>query len=122
MPELDELRMLEESLWRGETRYDAERLNPLVAPDYFEFGRSGRRYERAEMVVTIPGLGIDATLYDFEIRPLSPTLAQCTYVSENRLAEHTEWAYRSSIWDCASGAWQLRFHQGTPTKPRPGTP
>ena len=46
--------------------------------------------------------------------PLSDTLTLCTYVSELRTPTGTEWTNRSSIWDCTSGHWQLRFHQGTP--------
>jgi hypothetical protein len=51
---------------------------------------------------------------DFTTRELSPTIAHTTYRSELRTPAGTEWANRSSIWDKATGRWQLRFHQATP--------
>ena len=41
-----ELRGLEESLWRAETRFDRKYMDAVLAPDFAEFGRSGRRYDR----------------------------------------------------------------------------
>jgi hypothetical protein len=37
-------RQLEESLWRPQTRFDREYTDNILAPDFFEFGRSGRVY------------------------------------------------------------------------------
>jgi hypothetical protein len=34
----------EEELWCEETRFDTQRMNELIANDFFEFGRSGRVY------------------------------------------------------------------------------
>ena len=56
---------------------------------------------------------IDATLHNLALRPLSQDVVLVTYQSEVRYPEGTEWGNRSSIWDRSSGAWQLRFHQGT---------
>jgi hypothetical protein len=44
----EKLKQLEESLWRSETRFDNEYMNRTLAPDFFEFGRSGRAYTREE--------------------------------------------------------------------------
>jgi hypothetical protein len=105
---------LEASLWRRDTRFDRALMEATFAPDFHEFGRSGRRYTRAEMIFdTSDAEPIDATLHRLTVTDLAPRLALVTYISEVR-ADTTEWANRSSIWDCASGRWQLRFHQGTP--------
>ena len=40
------LERLEEDLWREETRFDLKRMNEIIAPDFLEFGRSGRIYRR----------------------------------------------------------------------------
>ena len=45
----DKLMALEETLWRADTRYDRILMEQTFAPDFVEIGRSGRRYERAEM-------------------------------------------------------------------------
>lgn len=109
-----ELTALEHSLWCSETRFDRALMEATFAPDFFEFGRSGRRYTRDEMLFDAKDAEeIDATLHGLKITDLSATLALVTYISEVR-AETTDWSNRSSLWDRASGRWQLRFHQGTP--------
>ena len=114
-PELTSLHALEISLWRTATRFDWTFMNATFAPDMFEFGRSGRRYTREELLPTKDDQqDIDARLHNLNTRPLSTDLAQVTYHSEVRRSGAIEWANRSSIWDRSSGRWQLRFHQGTP--------
>ena len=115
--DLDHIRRLEESLWRAETRYDAALMERTFAPDFFEFGRSGRTYARAEMIFEAESrVEIQATLPlpAFRARHLSDDIVQTTYVSEVEYDGVIERAHRSSIWSRASDGWQLRFHQGTP--------
>lgn len=114
------LQALEHSLWRTETRFDRALMDLTFAPDFHEFGRSGRRYARDEMLPDpLNAEPIDATLHDVTVTDLSPTIALVTYVSELRDSARTEWANRSSLWDRTSGHWQLRFHQGTPCEALP---
>ena len=109
---------LEHQLWTTSTRFDPDLMNQIFAPDFTEFGRSGRRYDRGEMLFSAEDAqDIHARLHGLDIRPLSDTIALVTYVSEVQYGEVTEWANRSSIWDISSGNWQLRFHQGTPCAP-----
>jgi hypothetical protein len=113
-PDLTQLPPLEHSLWAEDTRFDRALMDRTFAPDFFEFGRSGRRYTRAEMLFgPEDAQEIDATLHNLALRPLSQDVVLVTYQSEVRYPEGTEWGNRSSIWDRSSGAWQLRFHQGT---------
>ncbi|MEO8244481.1 MAG: nuclear transport factor 2 family protein, partial [bacterium] len=108
------LHALELTLWSRETRFDRALMDATFAPDFHEFGRSGRRYSRDQMLFDASDAqDIDATLHDFTEHPLSDTITLCTYVSEVRTPDGPERANRASIWDCASGRWQLRFHQGT---------
>ena len=105
---------LEHPLWRTETRFDRALMDAPFAPDFHEFGRSGRRYTRDEMLFyRSDAEDIPATLHNLTVTTLSDTLALVTYISELRY-QPTEWANRASIWDRSSGRWQLRFHQGTP--------
>jgi len=108
------LATLELTLWRTETRHDRALMEATFAPDFREFGRSGRRYTRDELLPTGESHRIDATLHDLTVTDISATVALVTYRSELRRPTRTEWANRSSLWDHASGRWQLRFHQGTP--------
>ena len=106
---------LELSLWHAATRFDRTLMDATFSPDFLEFGRSGRRYSRDELLpVESNRQTIDASLHNLAARPLSADLALVTQFSELRHPGAIEWANRSSIWDRSSGRWQLRFHQGTP--------
>jgi hypothetical protein len=112
----DALEGLEEELWREETRFDIRRMEALLAPDFVEFGRSGRVYRR-EDTLAVPRGPIDAVLPlpGFRARSLSPDIAQVTYDSAVTYGGVLQHARRSSIWSRTEASWVLRFHQGTPT-------
>lgn len=107
-----ELQGLEESLWRPETRFDRRYMDGVLTPDFLEFGRSGRRYDRAG-VLDMTGGHLDARLSELTVTLLAPDVALVTYVSEVRGDEVLR-AQRSSVWLRQGGSWRLRFHQGTP--------
>lgn len=108
------LRELEASLWRSETRWDRSHMEAILAPDFVEFGRSGRVYSREDALALEPEpftarLPLDA----WQARLLGPDNALVTYVSEVD-RNGVERANRSSIWSRTDDGWKLRFHQGTP--------
>lgn len=116
-----ELRKLEDRLWHAETRFDRGLMARTFAEDFFQFGRSGRRQGREELLFDkYDSREIFATLHQFAARALSARIAQCIYISQVVYPAGTEWANRSSIWDRSSGQWRLRFHQATPTTALPG--
>ncbi len=115
---VEDIRALEESLWRSETRFDDACMDALFADDFCEFGRSGRVYQREEMFFGAHAREeINATLplKEFRLRALSDDIVQVTYVSEVRSGDAIERSNRSSIWRRGEGGWQLCFQQGTPT-------
>ena len=114
--EHDQLRLLEESLWRAETRFDRDHMNEVLAPDFLEFGRSGRVYRRQDILDDLHPQPIDATLplASFAVRSITADVALVTYVSEVTYGEVKEVANRSSLWSRHAGGWRIRFHQGTP--------
>jgi hypothetical protein len=109
-----ELRKLEESLWRTETRFDQSYMDRVLSPDYFEFGRSGRIYTREE-VLNVPPQEIKARLplREFKAHPLTNDVALVTYVSEV-LSGELLIGNRSSLWVRTPTGWRIVFHQGTP--------
>jgi hypothetical protein len=109
------LERLEEELWRVETRFDQKRMTEIIAPDFVEFGRSGRIYQREDSLGVSPQ-PIDAVLPlpDFKARLLHPDIAQVTYNSSVTYGGVVQRARRSSIWSRTRDGWVLRFHQGTP--------
>ena len=114
--EIEQLKSLEEALWRSETRFDLEFQQRVFAPDFFEFGRSGRRYTRDQMIFTkeVP-IKAKFPLEDFKIHQLDQNNVLITYISEVEY-DQIERGNRSSIWSRTDKGWQLRFHQGTPTE------
>lgn len=115
----EELKVLEESLWRAETRFDNDLMDKTLADDFCEFGRSGRIYQRHEMLfVREDAVEIKATLplRDFRVRALTKDVVQVMYVSEVQYGSEVETGNRSSIWRHETTGWRLCFHQGTPTK------
>lgn len=110
-----ELEKLEEGLWKAETRFDNEWMERTLAPDFFEFGRSGRIYRREDSI-GIESQPIDARfpLKNFDARLLTPGVALVTYISAVTYNGIEEFGNRSSIWTRTENGWQLRFHQGTP--------
>ena len=113
--ELDELRVLEEELWRAETRFDESYMRKRMAPDFIEFGRSGRTYELEEILsIESQNIDVEIPLPNLKIRQIADDVVQITYDSVVGREHGTEYAHRSSIWSRSDGDWRLRFHQGTP--------
>ncbi|MCL4540123.1 MAG: DUF4440 domain-containing protein [Bacteroidetes bacterium] len=115
--EINGLRRLEESLWKRETRFDREYMERILSPDYIEFGRSGRIYNREE-TLTVPDQEINACLplADFRVIQITSEVVLITYTSEVKYNRAVLVGNRSSIWVKTEKGWQLRFHQGTPVE------
>ncbi len=110
------LKDLEESLWNSETRFDLAHQEKVFAPDFFEFGRSGKRYTRDQSIRTVASpINSKLPLKDFQIHLLDQSNALITYVSEVQY-ETLERTNRCSVWSKTANGWKLRFHQGTPLK------
>ncbi len=109
---------LEESMWREETRFDLAFQELRFAPDFVEFGRSGRTYTRQQIIRT-DARPIQAILPlpNLQVRVLDVNTVQLTYDSEVIYDCVAEYAHRGSIWSRAKGSWIMRFHQGTPYEP-----
>lgn len=110
----EKLRELEESLWRAETRFDLEYMQKVLAPDFFEFGRSGRIYTREETLsAPVQDINSKFPLSDFTIHSINANVVLVTYKSEVVEGGTTEIGNRSSVWLKTGDRWQLKFHQGT---------
>jgi hypothetical protein len=110
----EKIRLLEESLWYNETRFDREYMEALLAPDFFEFGRSGKIYSRADTLASgRQHIHARFPLKDFSVHAIAENVVLTTYMSEVQY-DTIEIANRSSLWVMHHHQWQLRFHQGTP--------
>jgi hypothetical protein len=118
---LEELRSLETELHTTEARRNWQRMEMLLHPDFVEFGRSGRRYTRADILhefgpTTVPAVRSE----NFELAALAEGIALLTYASAHEDADgkQSQHTLRSSVWVCTETGWQIRFHQGTPIAAR----
>lgn len=109
------------ALQRPDVRCDWAQLDALLHDDFVEFGRSGRRYEKADILDELPRDPAPAAMWsqDFEVAELAVGVTLLTYrsasVDEN--GELCRFSLRSSVWQRTELGWQLRFHQGTATEP-----
>ena len=99
-------------MWRSETRGDRSWMDQRLARDFTEFGQSGRRYTRAEILdLDVGEIHATLPLRDLQCRRLGGGVALVTYQADvDGLLSN-----RSSIWRLTDAGWQMVFHQGTPT-------
>lgn len=114
--DFEKLKELEESLWKAETRCNQQYMDQILSPDFFEFGRSGRIYQRAQtLAIPFEEIHTKLPLKNFQIHFIETNIALVTYLSEVTYDE-IEMANRSSLWVKTPQGWQIRFHQGTAIK------
>lgn len=108
------LHSLEQALWIAATRFDQAFMNDVLDEEFFEFGRSGRVYDRKTCIEATPSqIKAKLPLENFVVHSLDENSVLVTYVSRAEYEEE-EVANRSSIWRHDGQKWKLRFHQGTP--------
>jgi hypothetical protein len=96
---------------RGTTRRDFE---AMTAPDFWEIGASGARYDR-EFVWSVleQRYAEDAPdeweTGDFACRPLGPG----TYLLTYELRQGARLTRRATVWERADAGWRAVYHQGT---------
>ena len=113
--DFNQLRDLEEKLWKAETRFDRDWMDTILSSDFFEIGRSGRTYTREMTICCQPSeIPAELPLSNFNIRLITENIALVTYISFVNYRTGLEKGLRSSIWSKQSSKWKLEFHQGTP--------
>ena len=109
-----ELFDLEKKLLRVDVRSDRAALERLLAPDFVEFGSSGRVYARSEIIDALladPNLSERLAIENATKRAFSDNVALLTYAA---IGERTgRRVNRSSLWIRDGGGWRMTFHQGT---------
>jgi len=116
----EQLLTLEMSLHRAEVRRSRLMLERLLAPDFTEFARSGRVYDRRSIIDYL--LNEDAALTavlpqvsDVGCTALSADCILLTYRTSRVVAGSLIETLRSSIWNHREDEWVMVFHQATPT-------
>ena len=90
---------------RAHTEIDA-----LLDPQFFEFGASGRRLSRDDIIATLPAeVGASIGAHDVAAVQVAGGVVLVTYVSD----QGDRRCNRSSIWRLTPAGWRCYFHQGT---------
>jgi hypothetical protein len=112
------LRALELRLLNPGIRKDRAAVASLLDEDFREFGASGRRFDRAEILALLEEESpSEIIIAELEIKLLTNNAALVTYRSRRHhygdVAGDTNEARRSSIWVDRGEGWKMLFHQGT---------
>ena len=116
---LSHLRELEVALHQPSIRSASDSLENRLHESFTEFGRSGRSYNKTEIMHHLLSEPPIETIWsqDFSVAEIADDVALLTYKS-GHLDEHgklTRHTLRSSLWLRTADGWQARFHQGTAT-------
>jgi len=95
----------------GTTRADFE---AMIAPEFWEIGASGARYDKAFVLDALAErhagpVTESFVVTDFACQELAPDLYLATY----RLNQSGRLSQRSTIWRFDGVSWRAIFHQGT---------
>ena len=105
---------LEKALHLPEVR-GSPKVDELLADGFIEIGRSGKRYSKPEIIEALKSEELNSVVAgEFVARHLAPGCVLLTYRTEQS-GSPPKISLRSSIWSEQSGAWQMLFHQGTPS-------
>lgn len=107
----DRIVALEQELLDPQVRADASRVAVLLAPDFEEFGVSGRMWTKDAMMAALAeDSPTELSMDVLNVDVLDDSTALLTYRTAGRAGS----ALRSSLWRRSGDQWRLRFHQGTP--------
>ncbi len=105
----------EETLLTPHVRRSEAALAQLLAPEFLEFGSSGRVFDRPAIITTLRDETdplSNADVRDFRCVRLGPDAALVTYMLLRAPAASS---LRSSVWVLRQQRWVMVFHQGTRT-------
>ena len=102
-----ELRLLQ-----PQVRQTRAEVDVLLHPEFLEFGASGRRWSREEILASLASEEREAPTDAHDLRAIRITegVVLVTYVSDNGQRR----CNRSSLWRRTPAGWRVYFHQGTP--------
>lgn len=101
---------LEKQLLDPAARRDCATLERLLDEAFFEFGASGKIWNRQAIIEALTMEPVPAVeAYDFRAHELAQDVVLVTY----KTSRGDQAAIRSSIWRNRDGNWKIFFHQGT---------
>jgi hypothetical protein len=112
----EKLLELEKKLVDPDLRSTPEKLAPLLADEFTEFGSSGHAYDKKRILFLLKRqVPARLVIEGFRVFEVSTSAALVTYraCSESTRITASRYSLRSSLWVLRGDAWQMVFHQGT---------
>jgi hypothetical protein len=112
----EKLLELEKKLVDPDLRSTPEKLAPLLADEFTEFGSSGHAYDKKRILFLLKRqIPARLVIEEFRVFEVSASAALVTYraCSESTQTTSSRYSLRSSLWVLRGDAWQMVFHQGT---------
>ena len=110
----EELKRLEPIFHTSATGPEKHKYQPVIAPDFWEVGASGKRYDRELVLKTlaereVAGIFEQLSTEDFDCVVLEANCFLVRYL----LRQGPRVTRRASIWKRTNVGWQIVYHQGT---------
>ncbi len=103
-----EILHLEKALLSNEVRRNVEALSELIADDFIEFGKSGKVWNKGDVLASLP---LENEI-QYEIANFRVTFETSSIVCvEYQLSEDGEISLRRSIWKFIDERWQMVLHK-----------
>jgi hypothetical protein len=100
-----EMELVQPATWRNTAR-----LSELIDDEFEEFGSSGKRYRKQDILNSLPKENnVQCKLSHFEFKTLSKVCILVKYKSTSPVTV----SLRSSVWVKNSGNWKILHHQAT---------
>lgn len=115
---INTIKDLELSLLKPEVRSSREALDELLTEDFIEFGSSGEKYTKADILERLPKtiVKVEYKVSDFEVVNPSNDIAIATYKTEKIIdGKDKVVSKRCSHWRKTDNGWQMFFHEATPS-------
>ncbi len=107
---------LELSLLKPEVRSSTEALNKLITDDFIEYGSSGKKYTKKDILERLPSTleKCEYLVTDFNVKIQSSNIVIATFKTE-RTSNGTDKviSLRSSHWRKTDNQWQMFFHKAS---------
>ncbi len=107
----EQILKLEKSLFKYEYMTNIEYLNKVIDDEYIEIGKSGKIFNKKEVIDELSALKEDRkiTIYNFTCHTIEHNIFLVHYVTKSG----NDNIYRTSIWKKENNIIKILFHQAS---------
>ncbi len=107
----DRILELEKNFFQCKYLQDKEYIADIFDDDYFEMGKSRKRYNKQDAIAALSSIDEDRSIeiFDFECNQIDSNVYLVHYTTRESGID----AYRTSIWRNTNGKLRIIFHQAT---------